>query len=72
MPGSIGVTHDRSSGDFKLCRLVGLSGMVPRGLDGDHAFLGVCTLGGCVVRHYGGVGGCPGEGLASFYSPGMG
>jgi hypothetical protein len=63
MPGLKGATHDRSSVGFKLCRLVVLGGMVPRGLGGDRACVGHSMHDSDVVWHHSGVDGWPGIGL---------
>jgi hypothetical protein len=63
MPGQAGAMHDRSYVGFKLCRLVVLGGMVPRGLGGDRECVGHSTHDSDVVWHHGGVDGWPGIGL---------
>jgi hypothetical protein len=46
IPSLTGAMHDRSFESLKLCRLAGLGGMVPRGLDGDRSCVGDHVQGG--------------------------
>jgi hypothetical protein len=63
MPGPIDATCGKSSGDFKSRQLVGLGGLVPRGLGGDRSCVSVRAQGDGAVWHHGGVSDGPGKGL---------
>jgi hypothetical protein len=70
MPGLIDATRGKSSGDFKSRQLVGLGGLVPRGLGGDRSCVSVRAQGDGAVWHHGGVS--LARAFTSFYSLEMG